>query len=144
MCHSRPQARLNIKGVTAGRAQSMFDFYADAINYKSLRGSNAVVTLFDALRLWLFGDPVRGGSARPARRDWGSTIASGTAAPVTVNGISATSFQAQPAGARVPEIVGNFRFDQPWGAAQLSAAAHQIRASLFGSTALTTPMLFRP
>jgi hypothetical protein len=69
----------------------------------------------------------------------GSTIASTTAAPITVGGISATSFQAQPGGSRVPEIVGNIRLDQPWGAAQLSAAAHQVDSGLFGASALTTP-----
>jgi hypothetical protein len=38
----------------------------------------------------------------------------------------------------VPKIVGNLRLDQPWGAVQLSAAAHQVDASLFASTALGT------
>ncbi|MGA9487477.1 MAG: porin, partial [Methylocella sp.] len=38
-----------------------------------------------------------------------------------------------------PDIVGNLRVDQPWGAAQLTAAAHQNDASLFGAGALTTP-----
>ena len=46
----------------------------------------------------------------------GSTIASTTAAPIAIGGISSTSFQAQPAGSRVREIVGNLRLDQPWGA----------------------------
>jgi hypothetical protein len=40
------RAFVQFVGLTAGRTQSMFDFYADAINFKSLRGSNAIVTLF--------------------------------------------------------------------------------------------------
>ena len=35
------QAWLEFAGFTAGRAQSVFDFYADAYNIMPLRGSNA-------------------------------------------------------------------------------------------------------
>src|SRR5881398_1716814 len=35
------KAFVQFAGLTAGRAQSMFDFYADAYNYEALRGSNA-------------------------------------------------------------------------------------------------------
>ncbi len=135
------KAFLQFAGLTAGQAQSMFDFYADAYNYLGLRGSNATVALFAYTAT--FGDGFSGTLSfedQPDRRaPIGSTIASATAAPITIGGVSATSFQAQPAGSRVPEIVGNIRVDQPWGAAQLSAAAHQVDASLFGAPALTTP-----
>ncbi len=128
-------------GLTAGQAQSMFDFYANAHNYSSLRGSNATVALLAYTAI--FGN---GFSAtlsfedKPDRRAAiGSTIASTTAAPITIGGVPATSFQGEPAGSRVPEIAGNLRLDQPWGAVQLSAAAHQLRDSLFAMTALTAP-----
>jgi len=132
------KAFIQFAGLTAGRAQSMFDFYADAYNYENLRGSNATVALLAYTAT--FGN---GFSAtlsfedQPSRRAAiGSTIAATTAAPITIGGVSATSFQAQPGGSRVPEIVGNLRLDQPWGAVQLSAAAHQVRASLFQAGAL--------
>jgi hypothetical protein len=135
------KAFIQFAGLTAGQAQSMFDFYADAYNYHSLRGSNATVALLAYTAT--FGN---GFSAtfsfedQPDRRAAvGSTIASTSLAPITIGGVSATSFQGQPAGSRVPEIVGNLRLDQPWGAVQLSAAAHQLRDSLFAMTALTTP-----
>ncbi|MGA9488336.1 MAG: porin [Methylocella sp.] len=135
------RAFIQFAGLTAGRAQSMFDFYADAINFKSLRGSNALVSLLAYTAT--FGNGFSGTLSfedQPDRRAAiGSTIASKTAAPINIGGISATSFQAQPAGSRVPEIVANLRNDQPWGAVQLSAAAHQVNASLFGVGALTTP-----
>jgi len=135
------KAFIQFAGLTAGRAQSMFDFYADAYNYDSLRGSNATVALFAYTAT--FGGGFSGTVSfedQPSRRAAiGSTIASTTAANINVGGITGTSFQAQPAGARVPEIVGNLRLDQPWGAVQLSAAAHQVRASLFGAPALATP-----
>ena len=135
------KAFIQFAGLTGGLAQSMFDFYADAYNYHSLRGSNATVALLAYTAT--FGN---GFSAtlsfedQPDRRAAiGSTIASTTAAPITIGGVSATSFQAQPGGSRVPEIVGNLRLDQPWGAVQLSAAAHQVDASLFQANALATP-----
>ena len=135
------KAFIQFAGLTAGRAQSMFDFYADAYNYLGLRGSNATTTLFAYTAT--FGDGFSGTlsfEGQPARRAAiGSTIASTTVAPITFGGVSATSFQGQPAGARVPEIVGNLRLDQPWGAVQLSAAAHQVDASLFQANALATP-----
>jgi len=135
------RAFIQFAGLTAGRAQSMFDFYADAINFKSLRGSNALVSLLAYTAT--FGNGFSGTLSfedQPDRRAAiGSTIASKTAAPINIGGVSATSFQAQPAGSRVPEIVANLRDDQPWGAVQLSAAAHQVNASLFGASALTTP-----
>ena len=34
------KAFIQFAGITAGRVQSFFDFYADAINYEGLRGSN--------------------------------------------------------------------------------------------------------
>ncbi len=140
------KAFIQFAGLTAGYAQSMFDFYADAYNYNNLRGSNATTALLAYTAT--FGD---GFSATLSAEDQasrraaiGSTVAgTATAAggilPVTINGIQASSFQAQPAGSRVPDIVGNLRVDQPWGAAQLTAAAHQNDASLFGAGALTTP-----
>ncbi len=73
--------------------------------------------------------PGAGAAELPARQ----------AAPIPLGGVSAASFEGQPAGSRGPEIVGNLRLGQPWGAVQLSAAAHQLRDSLFALTALTAP-----
>ncbi len=39
------KAFIQFAGLTAGYAQSMFDFYADAYNYNNLRGSNATTAL---------------------------------------------------------------------------------------------------
>lgn len=37
------KAFIQFAGITAGRVQSFFDFYADAINYQGLKGSNSTV-----------------------------------------------------------------------------------------------------
>ncbi|MGB6373121.1 MAG: porin [Methylocella sp.] len=131
------KAFIQFAGLTAGRAQSMFDFSADAYNYPGLRGSNATVVLFAYTAT--FGNGFSGTISFEDQPDRRAAIASTPAAPITIGGVSATSFQGLPAGSRAPEIVGNLRLDQPWGAVQLSAAAHQLSDSLFAMTALTAP-----
>lgn len=138
------KAFIQFAGLTAGRAQSVFDFYADAYNYINLRGSNATVALLSYTAVFGNGfSATLSAEDQSARRtNIGSTIAGGPTAAfgqntVYVGGIGATSFQANPAGSRVPEIVGNIRVDQSWGAAQISAAAHQVDSSLFAASALT-------
>jgi hypothetical protein len=139
------KAFIQFAGLTAGRAQSIFDFYADNYNYQGLRGSNATVALlaYTATFGSGFSAALSLEDQASRRTNIGSTIAGGYNAAfvqqtVTYGGISSTSFQANPAGQRVPDIVGNVRLDQPWGAVQLSAAAHQVRASLFAAGALAT------
>jgi hypothetical protein len=132
------KAFIQFAGLTAGRAQSMFDFYADAYNFAGLRGSNATVGLLSYTAT--FGG---GFSATLSFEDQASrraavlsTLASLPGAdPLLINGIAGTSFQGNPGGARVPDIVANLRYDDKWGSVQVSAAAHQVNASLFSSTA---------
>jgi len=141
------KAFIQFAGLTAGYAQSMFDFYADAYNYNNLRGSNATTalvaytaTLPNGFSATLSAEDQASRRANIASTIAGVTNAAGTATSVVdIGGVSAASFQANPAGSRIPDIVGNLRVDQPWGAAQLSAAAHQNDASLFGAGALATP-----
>ncbi len=142
------KAFIQFAGFTAGRAQSMFDFYASAYNYQNIAGSNATTQLlaytatlgsiFNGLSATL---SVEDENARQA--NVGSTIAGGNGISVaggsTVSqnygGVSATSFNGTPAGTRWPDIVGNIRIDQPWGAVQVSAAGHEATASLYANTA---------
>jgi hypothetical protein len=141
------KAFIQFAGLTAGYAQSMFDFYADAYNYNNLRGSNATTalvaytaTLPNGFSATLSAEDQASRRANIASTIAGVTNAAGTATSVVdIGGVSAASFQANPAGSRIPDIVGNLRVDQSWGAAQLSAAAHQNDASLFGAGALATP-----
>ena len=125
-------------GLTAGFAQSMFDFYADAYNFEGLRGSNATSALFAYTAT--FGNGFSGsisaedGASR--RGPIGNTIAgagAGAAFNPALNGIGAVS--ATPAGGRIPELIANLRYDQPWGAVQLSGAAHQLNTSIYPAAA---------
>jgi hypothetical protein len=140
------KAFIQFAGLTAGRAQSMFDFYANAYNFQKINGSAATTQL-----LAYTGTFGGGFSATISVEDQyarnaaiGSTVAStkylaGVLQPISVGGIASTGFAGTPAGVRFPDIVANLRLDEPWGAAQLSAAGHQHRASLFTSGALGTP-----
>ena len=61
------KAFIQFAGLTAGRAQSMFDFYADAYNYESLRGSNASPALL--AYTYTFGGPFTGITATASVED---------------------------------------------------------------------------
>ena len=136
------KAFVQFAGLTAGRAQSMFDFYADAYNYEALRGSNASPALL--AYTYTFGGPFSGFSATISAEDGVSrresigsafsfaTVA-GTGVPLAGFGIGAGggAFGATAAGQQIPDLVANLRVDQPWGSAQLSGAAHQLRTSLY-------------
>ena len=131
------KAFIQFAGITAGRAQSLFDFYADAINYESLRGSNS--TVWTAAYTGILGG---GFSATIAIEDSASrrgdvvSVMSGVPGIALVGSggiVTTTSVTPFTGAARMPDIVGALRIDQPWGAAQLSAAAHQVRANLFPS-----------
>ncbi|MBV8850789.1 MAG: porin, partial [Methylobacteriaceae bacterium] len=136
------KAFVQFAGLTAGRAQSMFDFYADAYNYEALRGSNASPALL--AYTYTFGGPFTGFSATVSvedgvsrREQIGSVVSlatvAGTGIPVAGFGVGAGggAFSASQAGQQIPDLVANLRVDQPWGSAQLSGAAHQLRTSLY-------------
>ncbi|MBI1867474.1 MAG: porin [Methylocystis sp.] len=141
------KAFIQFAGLTAGRVQSFFDFYADQANWEALRGSNATVAALAYTQT--FGEGFSGALSiedNASRRDFiGSTIGNfDFGASIGKPGFGA-SYAAVPGGSRVPEIVGNLRLDQGWGALQVSAAAHQLRTSLYDFAALAvTPAIPAP
>ena len=119
------KAFVQFAGLTAGRIQSMFDFYADQIGFTPLRGSNQTVAAF-AYTAAFGGGMTATLSLEDAVSHRGpvSTVVATYGAPF---GAGTPLLD----GTRIPDIVGNIRIDQPWGSAQLSAAAHQVRASVY-------------
>ena len=135
------KAFIQFAGITAGRAQSLFDFYADAINYEGLRGSNS--TVWTAAYTFTMGG---GFSSTIAIEDTASrrgdvanvqSAIPGIYGVGTGGAVATTGTTAFTGAARMPDIVGVLRIDQPWGAAQLSAAAHQVRVNEFAAPAAT-------
>jgi len=113
-------AYIQLGGITAGRLQSFYDFYADNFNWggaTSTIGSDKVnnVLAYTAT----FGS---GFSATLSLEDSTNRNLATTTAIANGIGYNAT-------GATMPDIVANLRVDQSWGSAQLSGAVHQVRAA---------------
>jgi hypothetical protein len=149
-----PSAFIQWGGLTAGRFQSFFDFYADNDNFHGMGGSD---TTTDGIAYtYTFGS---GFSATLALEDGSErrnivanvgTVAQGAIFPSVftgaafnnyaitfpqiVNPIGASqlafpgAFSSFDAGQRqaFPDVVGVLRYDSAWGAAQLSAAYHRV------------------
>jgi hypothetical protein len=102
------KAFIQFAGLTAGYAQSMFDFYADAYNYNNLRGSNATTALvaYTATLPAGFSATLSAEDQASRRANIASTIAGNTtvsaagiptSTAVTLNGVSGTSRPIQGA-----------------------------------------------
>lgn len=109
-----PAAFIQFGPITAGRAQSFFDFYADALNWgPGARGSNI------ALNLLAYTATFGGGfSATIAVEDGMERQVSAFS---NVNGFS-------QGGTTAPDVVANLALTQSWGTVQLSGAIHQVRS----------------
>jgi Porin subfamily len=95
--------------ITAGRAASFFDFYADALNFGPVRGSDQTVNLLA----------------------YTATLGGGLSATIALeDGLQRQQF-AGPAGAgsgghEYPDIVANIALAQSWGTVQISGALSQV------------------
>jgi hypothetical protein len=130
------KAFIQFAGLTAGRAQSMFDFYADAYNYQKFIGSNATTQLL--AYTYAFGNGFSGTFSIEDQNGRQAQVGS------TVFVAANNYLVGTPAGTRWPDFVGNLRVDQPWGAVQLSAAAHEVRAQAYNGAAATIPSSAAP
>ena len=124
-------AYIQFAGITAGRAQSMFDFYTHS--YEVL-GSSFVSDQPTNLLAYTakFGS---GFSATLSAEDRSARIIADT------QGLAPTKTKSQIItydGARVPDLVANLRVDQSWGAAQISGAYHAVKAGNSGVTTTST------
>jgi Porin subfamily len=122
-------------GLTAGRAQSFFDFFTADDIYTTMRttsdtktalfaytasfggGFSATLSLEDQAERRLFAGPFDLVDAG---------LFPGTAIPfIGPEGFVNT---IRPEGIDFPDLVANVRIDQAWGAAQLSGALHEVTA----------------
>lgn len=115
---SLDKAFIQWAGITAGRAQSFFDFYANDLNWgNGFVNSNGSDTTTDLLA-------------------YTATFGSGFSATISVEDRNARNVNASSynvAGQRTPDVVAALRVDQDWGSAQLSGALHQLNSvSLYG------------
>lgn len=126
---SLDKAFIQWAGITAGRAQSFFDFYADDLNWGTgvmggLGSDNGTTNLLAYTAT--FGS---GFSATISLEDATQRRVN----PLAYNLPSGTylgyTVPSGVAGERMPDVVANLRVDQGWGSAQLSGAVHQLNSS---------------
>jgi hypothetical protein len=123
-------AFVQFAGITAGRAQSFFDFYADAINWGPIRGSDTVLNLLAYTAS--FGG---GFSATLSLEDRAEREQYSAGLPVVgPGGVIYNGATRAYAGQDYPDLVAALRFEQSWGVIQLSGALHQVKT---GSTVFT-------
>ena len=115
-------------GITAGYAQSNFDFYADDAGYSGVRTSDSTVNMLAYTATFGGGFAATVSLEDPRSRQYG-----------IVNLGGANAIRAGYAGTRYPNIVGAIGiYNQTWGAAQLSAVAHQLVTQNQSNIASTT------
>jgi hypothetical protein len=133
---------IQFAGITAGKAQSMFDFYADNYGYEDLRGSDESINLlaytatfgggFSATLSLEDSTQRRAGTLAAAGAPFGYTTVGGVFVPTGVvlpAFVGYTYAGASYNGQTWPDVVGVLRVDQGWGSAQLSAALHNQNSS---------------
>jgi hypothetical protein len=132
------RAFIQFAGLTVGKTQSFFGFYANALNYTTLQGGGQS----DAgLNLLAYTAQFGGGFSATLSLEDGQHHRGGIW-DVDENGIvySAIPGGAPPAygdygGNRYPDVVANLRVDQPWGSVQLAAAIHDVNGLYIGGDA---------
>lgn len=103
--------------ITAGRAQSFFDFYANDMNWGMLRGSDVSTQLFAYTATFGSGFSATLSAEDGAERRFNTFDGVPFGPPVSTGGNS------------MPDIVANLNVTQGWGSAQLSGALHQIKTA---------------
>ena len=115
------RAFVQFGGLTAGRTESFFDFYAGDLEYIGTTAGSALTTNMLAYTA-SFGN---GFSATlsvedPVERRNGVADLAGL-------GFVGLNPYYSYTGSGAPDLVGNLRVEQGWGSAQLSGAVHQVR-----------------
>ena len=115
---------IQFAGITAGRVQSFFDFYADNYNYEGIANSDIAQNVFAYTY-----NGTGGFSATLSLEDRNARNLSTQNIGNILGGNNAVTGAVRYAGETIPDIVGVLRLDQAWGAAQLSAAYHEIQTT---------------
>ena len=114
---------IQFAGITAGRVQSFFDFYADNYNYEGIANSDLSNNVFAYTYTGAGGfSATFAVEDHNTRNDGIGVISQGAYQAGGVGSGSTVGY----GGEMIPDLVGQLRVDQAWGAAQLSAAYHQV------------------
>jgi Porin subfamily len=135
-------------GITAGITQSFFDFFSGAAtNYRAYFPNED--TGDSGWWVWAYTAQLGNGMSATISAEQRrmtqiigfSSASTATLAPLGSGSIALGAAGGQTTtiglgygGEQVPDIVGNVRIDQTWGSAQLSAAAHEVNGTYYGTT----------
>jgi hypothetical protein len=132
------RAFIQFAGLTIGKTQSFFGFYANALNYTTLQGggqSDAGLNLiaYTAQFGGGFSATISVEDAKHHRGGLWDTVANA----LTLSAIPGGGAPAYGnyGGERYPDIVGSLRVDQPWGSAQIAGAIHDVNGAYVGPDA---------
>ena len=116
------KAFIQFAGFTAGRVQSFFDFYADNYNFEGIANSDQSTQVFAYTATFGGGFSATIAAEDPTIRRDGI----GNAEFFNPASGSTTVADLGYGSVRIPDFVGVVRLDQAWGAAQISAAYHEV------------------
>ncbi|MCW6506569.1 porin [Lichenifustis flavocetrariae] len=118
------KAFVQFAGFTAGRVQSFFDFYADNYNMEGIANSDQSTQVFAYTATFGGGFSATISAEDPTiRRDGIGNGEFNSPLNLAAGGVSSDLGYGS---VRIPDFVGVVRVDQAWGAAQLSAAYHEV------------------
>lgn len=126
--------------ITAGRAQSFFDFYANDYTFSTLRTADSRLNLLAYTATFGSGFSatlsVEDRTSGTQNRENGAFNRFGGVGVIAGGGVGAIPYLYE--GQDFPDIVASLRVDQGWGSAQLSGALTQRKVLATAATA-TTP-----
>ncbi|MDB5592716.1 porin [Enterovirga sp.] len=159
------KAFVQFAGFTAGRASSFYDFYAHDLEFVGVsvgsdvfstnllaytltfgQGWSATISMEDPIfrrsptfgTIAALGTAALGSTTPTASTTFfvGQGVFTGVGTSFAANGapLSAVNIDVQQRN-HLPDFVGALRYDAPWGAAQISAAVHELRTGNFASAA---------
>ncbi len=107
--------------ITAGRAQSFFDFYANDLGFNSVRTSDTRVNLLAYTATFGSGFSATISAEDRTSGTSGRELPGAVFNPLVGGGAAAAVVQGQD----YPDLIASLRVDQGWGSAQLSGAVGQ-------------------
>jgi hypothetical protein len=128
------RAFIQFAGLTVGKTQSFFDFYANALNY-----TTSIVGGSDTGHgINLIGYTAQFGGGFSATISLEDNMHRRSLMQEASTALPLASLASAPgygdyAGQRYPDVVANLRVDQPWGSAQLMAALHDASGGCIGT-----------
>lgn len=131
-------AFIQFAGFTAGSTGSFFDFYTFDFNWQGTAG-NGLLKIAGGTNVFAYTATLGGGfSATLSIEDpiiRRQLILNGRNNLVAAGNIPNTTRGSFYGGSQTPDIVGNVRWDQTWGSAQVSAALHEVTLSRVANAA---------